>query len=60
MRHRRVRQALAERGLDIEAQFAGGFLGAFQRGVSVMRTPLWKRPSTLRRASCSATCGREP
>jgi len=28
--------------------------------VSVMRTPLWKRPSTFRRASCSATCGREP
>ncbi len=32
MRHRRVRQALAERGFDIEAQFAGGFLRAFQRG----------------------------
>ena len=32
MRHGRVRQALAEGGLDIEAQLAGRFLGAFQRG----------------------------
>ncbi len=32
VRHRRVGQALAESGLDVEAQFAGGFLGAFERG----------------------------
>jgi hypothetical protein len=31
--HRRVGQPLAERGLDVEAQLAGGFLGTFQRGI---------------------------
>ncbi len=31
MRHRRVGQTLAESGFDIQAQFAGSFLGAFQR-----------------------------
>ena len=33
IRHRRVGQPLAERGLDVQAQFAGGFLGAFHRGA---------------------------
>ncbi|MNV57635.1 hypothetical protein D3C71_1499770 [compost metagenome] len=32
VRHRRVGQALAERRFDIQADFARGFLGAFQRG----------------------------
>ncbi|MNQ26856.1 hypothetical protein D3C85_401020 [compost metagenome] len=32
MRHRRVGQTLAERRLDVQADFAGGFLGAFERG----------------------------
>ncbi|MCY1520997.1 hypothetical protein D9M68_557930 [compost metagenome] len=32
VRHGRVRQALAEGGLDIQADLAGGFLGAFQGG----------------------------
>jgi len=29
--HRRIGQSLTERGFDIEAQFAGGFLRAFER-----------------------------
>lgn len=32
MRHRRVGQALAEGGLDVQADLAGRLLGAFQRG----------------------------
>lgn len=58
--HRRVRQSLRERGLDVEPDFARRFLGAASASASVTRIPCAKRASRPFSAICACTCGREP
>ena len=59
--HRRIRQTLRERGLDLEAQLAGSFLGAIQRHVvGDAHAVAAKRETWPLAASCSLTCGRKP
>ena len=59
--HRRVRQALRERRLDLEAQLAGGLLGAVERDrvgdAQAVADSATRGPSS---AAARSTCGRKP